>query len=387
MEEVRQEGVSEAIRGEESSISPSFLETQLRAAEELKSKGNELFQRGITFKGHTLGKSSMIEACTKYAEALEILKEVPREGSGEKQDPGPIGSRKRTLMTSILLNLAACSIELDSPDTAINCCNDVLEFEGNYPKALFRRARALTLQEKFEEALKDFDTAIRQAPGNKELREHYKKVKEKLRKKEEKEALSKQTKEGVRRRKEEQKRKWAENLGLEIFLINGDQLDEYSWGQTLDEIHVLIRPEGEEDVKLKDVSVDINHDRVEVCHKGTIILKKHFKYNIKVDESIWELEEKQCIHLTLHKEHATRAETEPGFEWWPTPFEGDKEIDTSLCKAGMSLSDLPEKQRHKIQEELVKREAEEARAMDNPKKKAIYEMMKEKFPDVPVDIK
>lgn len=188
----------------------------------------------------------------------------------------------------------------------------------------------------------------------------------------------------------------------------------YAWGQDLQYIHSFLQlPES---VKGRDIIVcTLHRTSMEICNAtGELVFGKDFFYPITVDDSTWQLEDKGIFHGILLKEHGSREKT-PGFEWWPSPFIGEPTISVESCHVGTDMRDLPAftkkemekamwEERQKTSEERAADEeqrqieaqmaAEKARidasvekAMSNPQKKAIYEMMQEKFPDLPVEFR
>ena len=55
-----------------------------------------------------------------------------------------------------------------------------------------------------------------------------------------------------------------------------------------------------------------------------------------MDECVWELERKGCLHLVLFKEEVTNSSIgkTPGHEWWKCVFFGDEEINVDACTVG-----------------------------------------------------
>ncbi len=188
----------------------------------------------------------------------------------------------------------------------------------------------------------------------------------------------------------------------------------YAWGQTLNELHVLVAVPPA--VRARDIAVDVHRRSLHAKARGETLLLKEPTFPLDVDECTWELEEGGVLHLVLRKQHAART-IAPGFEWWPAPFSGDPPIDVQSCSVpNGDLRQLPERQKremahaiwegeqqraklsaeerreldsHSATAHAEQRRAEEAtrKAMQNPNKKALYEMMRDKFPDVAVEFR
>lgn len=191
-------------------------------------------------------------------------------------------------------------------------------------------------------------------------------------------------------------------------------LASYSWGQTLNELHVLVPVPSA--ARARDIAVDVHRRSLHVKVRGSELLSREPTFPLDVDECTWELEEGGVLHLVLRKQHAARA-IAPGFEWWPAPFAGDPQIDVQTCSVpNGDLRQLPERQKREMAHamwegeqqraklspeerreldslnataQLEQRRAAEAKlkAMQNPNKKALFEMMRETFPDVPVEFR
>ncbi|GBG31255.1 Nuclear migration protein nudC [Hondaea fermentalgiana] len=383
------QGQESVVDGEDvDTTSVLNLDEVVAKVEAIKKEGNELFQRGKTFQGHTLGKTSTMDACAKYAQAFTVLEDALLKVSED-------GPRENLvdLRVAVLLNLAAASLVLESPQEVINCCNTVLEARPRHPKALFRRAKAHLLQPTpaYDDALKDLETAIRAAPKSRELREEYKRVKTARDKAEAKEAFKRGTEEGRRRleakaRKEKQEKflSWAEAQGQ---TKNGAKLDAYAWGQTVSELTVAVPVEA---ASASSIQCDISRKHLRLAHGDTTILDKDFLHPIKVDDSYWDHEAREggvCVVLT--KDNASRKET-PGYEWWSSAFDGEPEIDTTDCDVGENLAQLPERQKQELAQSIEKQQDDERareKAMKNPQKRAMFDMLREKFPDVPIDLR
>uniref|UniRef100_T1JG53 Uncharacterized protein n=1 Tax=Strigamia maritima TaxID=126957 RepID=T1JG53_STRMM len=111
-------------------------------ADDIKSKGNELFKSG-EYK----------EAVEIYNEALVICPLV--------------FSDDRAVLHS---NLAACHQHLDEKEDAIEQCSKALELKTTYVKARRRRAQLYRQTEKLDEALQDYSIIYTENPDDNEAR-------------------------------------------------------------------------------------------------------------------------------------------------------------------------------------------------------------------------
>jgi tetratricopeptide (TPR) repeat protein len=112
-------------------------------------------------------------ACRKYEEALTIfryfystnprwaesgiedseLKEVVDEGTNDKEK-----NQIKKLVLQTYLNIAACNIKAKDFETAVQACEEALKIDANNTKALYRKARALTLP--INSGIEDFKKAM-----------------------------------------------------------------------------------------------------------------------------------------------------------------------------------------------------------------------------------
>jgi len=386
------------------------MEEVLDKVVQLKNEGNLKFKAGVQFKGHTLGKNSMIEATASYASALELL--VTLDETNPSQ-------RYKEVSISVYLNLAAASLQLDSYDSALNCCNRVLNIDSKNAKALFRRAQCHSGLKDLKSAVDDLKSAINIAPGNKEIRSEYRRMKALLIKQQASESFRQQTEDGLKRLHADAVEeplikvtdKWLKSLSIGHLSNNGMVTDEYAWGQSLQQLFLVLRVP--DDTRAKDMSIVIKRTGVEIVVKGNVTMIRKFPRPVKVYESIWEIEGVGCIVLTLQKDHSGVDDSKRGYEWWNCLFEGDATIDVDeVCSIGDDLHMLPDREKQAVEKSLwekskrspeemkeleqaqrdleqdeSRRESSVHKAMSDPKKKAIYEMMQEKFPDIPVEFK
>ena len=402
------------------------LADQLEKAEALKGEGNDIYRKGSMFKGHTFGKNAIVEACGKYAEALQILKRCEKDFANEVKTDDTFVA----LLTSVLLNIAQASLFLESPEAAINCCTEVIELDASNAKALYRRSKAHEMNSNLHAAEADLKQ-VALLERKKTYYEQLQALRTKLQKLRDKESYLKETEEAMRRLDFDKKDsctkaedsadlalsdEWLESCGVEAYCKNGSRNEAYVWGQTLQEVHLILRlPSG-----TRGVDVDCQFARTWLTlgvktEKEARFDRKELSKPVTVHECTWEIECEGCLHIVLYKESPTGTPAR-GEEWWTSAFRGESEIDPSTaCDVGDDLSALPEQQKREIEksvwrdqqktpeekkadEELIKvkqemiamkkqREENNAKAMKNPKKKAIMEMMQQNFPDIPVEFK
>jgi len=141
---------------------PDTIQEKLKAGEILKIKGNELY-KVKDFKG----------ALEKYNKALEYFAHCWGLEEEEKKQVD-------ALKLSLLLNVSACQMELGDYTEVYYTCSKVLDIDTNNVKALYRRGKSLSIRNEFEKAKEDLVEAAKLAPNNKEIRQEYEALKNKI---------------------------------------------------------------------------------------------------------------------------------------------------------------------------------------------------------------
>ncbi|GAB2265079.1 hypothetical protein Dimus_000146 [Dionaea muscipula] len=113
---------------------------------------------------------------------------------------------------------------------------------------------------------------------------------------------------------------------------NGLDFENYSWGQSLQELNVSIPvPPG---TKSRFIVCEIKKNRLKVGIKGQPpVIDGELYQSIKPDDSFWSLEDQKWISILLTKHNQ--------MEWWKCLVKGEPEIDTQKVEPETSkLSDL-----------------------------------------------
>jgi len=129
------------------SSEPKTDKQRLAAAIKKKDQGNTLFKEG-----------DYSNAARRYSQSIAYLDAI-YEDSNEK----------KTMITSCSLNIAACYLQVKDSKRAITYCDKALQHEAENVKALFRRAKAYTLQKDYDLSRKDLKRCEELQPGNKEI--------------------------------------------------------------------------------------------------------------------------------------------------------------------------------------------------------------------------
>ncbi|CAN4085738.1 unnamed protein product [Withania somnifera] len=122
---------------------------------------------------------------------------------------------------------------------------------------------------------------------------------------------------------------------------NGCDLENYSWGQSLQEVNINIPvPPG---TKARFIVCDISRNRLKVGLKGQPpIIDGELCGPVKVDDCFWSLEDQKSISVLLTKKDQ--------MEWWKCCVKGEPEIDTQKAEPeSTKLSDLDPETRSTVE--------------------------------------
>ncbi|GMY38495.1 protein BOBBER 1-like [Fagus crenata] len=122
---------------------------------------------------------------------------------------------------------------------------------------------------------------------------------------------------------------------------NGLDMENYSWGQSLQEITINVPvPQG---TKSRLVLCDIKNKYLKVGLKGQVpIIDGELFKAVKVDDCIWSLEDEKAISILMSKREQC--------EWWKSLLKGDPEINTQKVEPETSkLSDLDSETRSVVE--------------------------------------
>ncbi|KAK8967223.1 Inactive TPR repeat-containing thioredoxin TTL3 [Platanthera guangdongensis] len=141
--------LEDGVGSEEDSFDDALTEEQLtemtlKQANDTKAEGNKLF-----------GSGQYIKALSQYELTLEITSDVPSSIE---------------VRSMCYANRAACFLKLEKYDDAIKECNEALELNPSYVKALLRRAEAHEKLEHYEESIADLKKSMELDPSNDQAR-------------------------------------------------------------------------------------------------------------------------------------------------------------------------------------------------------------------------
>ncbi|KAJ0052947.1 hypothetical protein Pint_01481 [Pistacia integerrima] len=143
---------------------------KIEAAGKKKEEGNTLFKAG-----------KYARASKKYEKAVKYIEYDSSFSEEEKK-------QAKALKVACNLNDAACKLKLKEYKQAEKLCTKVLELESRNVKALYRRAQAYIHMSDLDLAEFDIKKALEIDPDNREVKQEYKTLKEKLKEFNKKEA-------------------------------------------------------------------------------------------------------------------------------------------------------------------------------------------------------
>lgn len=202
---------------------------------------------------------------------------------------------------------------------------------------------------KSDSLISDVNAVVRMVKDKLETEERKKKVKEEKKAKEEevpvvaaaaaaaKDEVKESKGKEVKETKEEDDNKGSRGPNKS----NGLDLENYSWGQSLQEVNITIPvPPG---TKSRFIVCDISRNRLKVGLKGQPpIIDGELYRPVKVDDCFWSLEDQKSISVLLTKKDQ--------MEWWKCCVKGEPEIDTQKAEPESSkLSDLDPETRSTVE--------------------------------------
>ncbi|XP_055832811.1 protein BOBBER 1-like [Solanum dulcamara] len=158
---------------------------------------------------------------------------------------------------------------------------------------------------------------------------------------------------------EDKKGPLAPNIG------NGLDLDNYSWGQSMQEVNVNISvPLG---TKSRFIVCDIKKSHLTVGLKGQPpIIDGELYRPVKVEDCFWSLEDQKSISVLLTKKDQ--------IDWWKCVVKGEPELDTEKVEPETSrLSELDPETRSNVEKIMFD---QRQKAMGRP---TIDDMQKEEM--------
>jgi len=116
---------------------------------------------------------------------------------------------------------------------------------------------------------------------------------------------------------------------------NGAVTDEYRWSQSLNEVTLEIVVGCSKSNPVKSSELDVSVKRKELCVKcrGRVVLEGDWHMDVEPVESLWNLEERERLVLSLEKVKKT---------WWECVFRGGPKIDTTKVESVKRIEDYDE---------------------------------------------
>lgn len=133
----------------------------------------------------------------------------------------------------------------------------------------------------------------------------------------------------------------GEGKGMKPNSGNGQDLEKYSWTQTLQEVTVTIPvPPG---TKSRFIAYELKKNHLKVGLKGhPPIIDGELHQSVRVEDCFWSIEDGKFISVLLTKHNQ--------MEWWKCLIKGDPEIDTQKVEPENSkLSDLDPETRQTVE--------------------------------------
>jgi hypothetical protein len=122
---------------------------------------------------------------------------------------------------------------------------------------------------------------------------------------------------------------------------NGLDFENYSWGQSLQEVNINIPVPPGTKSRLITCEIKKNHLKVGLKGQPPIIDGELFK-SVKVDDCFWSLEDQKAVSILLTKQDQ--------MDWWKSLVKGGVEVDTQKVEPENSkLSDLDSETRSTVE--------------------------------------
>lgn len=132
-----------ALRSDPDSKTARRLMKKCKLLDSIKTKGNEAFKRA------------------QYAEAVETYTEAITEADADSGDAEMI--ELKGFKATLFSNRATAKSKLADYEGTVSDCDEALQLDAGYVKALRTRARAFSQLEKYEEAVRDFKEAMEES--------------------------------------------------------------------------------------------------------------------------------------------------------------------------------------------------------------------------------
>ena len=364
-----------------------------------KEYGNQAYKQGIQLLQHTAGKTALNNAGMHYAKSLDFLDAIY----------DPQNQRHVLMKRALLLNLAALGLKLQSYNTVIECCTEVvMHLDSMSSKAYYRRAQAYVALGKLEDALDDYAAAAVLQPGDKTLQASIKTTQKLVNEAYRKEQLQLETERG--RERMEKKKQNMELFAKSDALENGGENSIYAWGQSVNDIQVLLKAPCV--TSSKQVTCTMHRHSLDITintEEGLMtVFDRPLHSYIDVEESSWMIENNQ-LQLLLRKQRRPENNDNcaPETCWWTMVFEGETPIDISELsntrsgvehytpherielkkKMNLLQQESPETIQSMQEEQRVADEMERQAIRRNPEKGIFAKQLRAAFPDTQINIR